>query len=85
MGAEQLEETVMEPFMCELDNVISGKTVALFGSYGWGSGEWMQDWENRVITDGATVLNGEGIIANNTPGDDDIEACRDIGRTLGGM
>ena len=71
--------------MCELDGAISGKTVLLFGSYGWGSGEWMQDWEGRIVADGATVLNGEGIIANNTPGDDDIEACKDAGRALGGM
>ncbi len=85
MGAEQLEESTMEPLMCELDGAISGKTVLLFGSYGWGSGEWMQDWEGRIVADGATVLNGEGIIANNTPCDDDIEACKDAGRALGGM
>lgn len=85
MGAEQLEESTMEPLMCELDGAISGKTIALFGSYGWGNGEWMQDWEGRIVSDGATVLNGEGIIANNTPDDDAIEACKDAGRALGGM
>lgn len=37
MGAEQLEETIMEPLMEELDGAISGKTVVLFGSYGWGA------------------------------------------------
>lgn len=85
MGAEQLEETIMEPLMCDLDNVIAGKTVALFGSYGWGSGEWMQDWEARISSDKATVLNGEGIIANNAPNDEAIEACKDIGRALVGL
>ena len=48
MGAEQLEESVMEPFMCELDGAISGKKIGLFGSYGWGGGEWMREWEERV-------------------------------------
>ncbi len=67
MGAEQLEEASMEPFMCDLDSQINGKTIALFGSYGWGDGQWMKDWEDRIASDGATVLNGEGIIANNEP------------------
>ena len=44
MGAEVLEEGEMEPFMAELDSQIAGKTIALFGSYGWGGGEWMRDW-----------------------------------------
>lgn len=65
MGAEQLEEASMEPFMCDLDSQINGKTIALFGSYGWGDGQWMKDWEDRIASDAATVLNGEGIIANN--------------------
>ena len=75
MGAEQLEEASMEPFMCDLDSQINGKTIALFGSYGWGDGQWMKDWEDRIASDGATVLNGEGIIANNEPQEiiDDIK------------
>ena len=44
-----------------LDSQINGKTIALFGSYGWGDGQWMKDWEDRIASDGATVLNGEGI------------------------
>ena len=48
MGAEQLEEASMEPFMCDLDSQINGKTIALFGSYGWGDGQWMKDWEDPV-------------------------------------
>ena len=45
MGAEELEDAEMEPFMAELESKISGKKIALFGSYGWGGGEWMRDWE----------------------------------------
>ena len=85
MGAEQLEETIMEPLMEELDGAISGKTVVLFGSYGWGSGDWMRDWENRVSSDGALVWNGEGIIANNAPDDDALDACKSAGRDLAGL
>ena len=85
MGAEQLEETIMEPLMEELDGAISGKTVVLFGSYGWGSGDWMRDWEDRVSSDGAFVWNGEGIIANNAPDDDALDACKSAGRDLAGL
>ena len=85
MGAEQLEETIMEPLMEELDGAISGKTVVLFGSYGWGSGDWMRDWEERVSSDGASVWNGEGIIANNAPDDDALDACKSAGRDLAGL
>jgi len=71
--------------MEELDGAISGKTVVLFGSYGWGSGDWMRDWEDRVSSDGASVWNGEGIIANNAPDDDALDACKSAGRDLAGL
>ena len=82
MGAEQLEESVMEPFMCELDGAISGKKIGLFGSYGWGGGEWMREWEERIQNDGASVLDGEGVIANGAPDAEAEEACRALGRSL---
>ena len=82
MGVEVLEETTMEPLMCELDGVISGKNVALFGSYGWGDGQWMRDWEERMTAAGATVLNGEGLICQETPDDDALVKCKELGKTL---
>ena len=85
MGAEQLEEASMEPFMCDLDSQINGKTIALFGSYGWGDGQWMKDWEDRIASDGATVLNREGIIANNEPSQEIIGECREAGEALANM
>ena len=85
MGAEQLEESSMEPFMCDLDPQISGKTIALFGSYGWGDGQWMRDWESRILSDGASVLNGEGLITNGAPSDDIFEECRQIGASLASL
>ena len=85
MGAEVLEEGEMEPFMAELDSRIAGKTIALFGSYGWGGGEWMRDWESRVAADGAAVLSGEGIIADNAPDDDVLAECRAAGAKLAAL
>lgn len=85
MGAEQLEESEMEPFMCELESQISGKQIALFGSYGWGNQEWMRDWEERIAAAGASVVNGEGIAVNGAPGEDAAEECKDLGRDLAGL
>ena len=58
MGAEQLEEASMEPFMCDLDSQINGKTIALFGSYGWGDGQWMKDWEDRIAEEYPEIGTG---------------------------
>ncbi len=82
MGAEVLEEGTVEPFMSEYETKCSGKKVALFGSYGWGDGQWMRDWQDRLKAAGATIINGEGVIANNAPDDDAISALEDLGRML---
>ncbi len=82
MGAEVLEETEMEPFMCELEKEISGKQVVLFGSYGWGDGEWMRNWEARISAAGATVVAGAGIIANGEPDNEAKEKCVNAGSEL---
>ena len=82
MGAEVLEEGEFELFFTEVESGLSGKNVALFGSYGWGDGEWMRNWEERVKADGAVLVNGEGLIANETPSDDDMEKCRQLGKAL---
>lgn len=82
MGAEQLEETQMEPFMCDLENGIGGKQIGLFGSFGWGGGEWMRDWEERVRNAGASVVGEEGIIVNGAPDEEAEEKCKEFGRAL---
>lgn len=82
MGAEQLEETEMEPFMCELESEISGKQIVLFGSYGWGDQEWMRDWEKRIEAAGATVIDGAGITANEAPDGEAEEKCKAAGEKL---
>lgn len=82
MGDEVLEESEFEPFFTSIESTLSGKTIALFGSYGWGDGQWMRDWEERVKADGAVLLNGEGLIVNETPSDDDLELCKALGAKL---
>lgn len=82
MGAEVLEESEMEPFVEEVEGFAAGKKIALFGSYGWGGGEWMRDWEARIQSAGATVVNGEGIIVNGEPDDDIIEELKALGKAL---
>ena len=82
MGAEVLEETEMEPFVAEVEGIAAGKQIALFGSYGWGDGEWMRQWQDRVTGDGATLVNGEGLIVNETPDDDALASCKALGEAL---
>ena len=82
MGAEMLEEDEFEPFFTEIEGRLNGKKVGLFGSYGWGDGEWMRNWETRVGSDGAVLVGGEGVIANDAPSDDDLEKCRALGKAL---
>lgn len=81
MGAEELEEGDMEPFVAELEGFVSGKKLGLFGSYDWGDGEWMRLWAERMTAAGA-VLVAEPVIANNSPDDDAIAACKALGEAL---
>ena len=73
---------IFEPFFSDVEGSLNGKTIALFGSYGWGNGQWMRDWEERVKADGAVIVNGEGLIVNETPSDDDLELCKSLGAKL---
>ena len=82
MGAEVLEEAEMEPFVAELEPHVSGKIIGLFGSYGWGGGEWMNDWVERMKAAGATVVGDAGVICADAPDDDAIAACKELGEKL---
>lgn len=82
MGAEVLEEGEMEPFVTEVEAFASGKKIGLFGSYGWGDGQWMRDWVDRMSSAGANVLNGEGVICKEAPDDEAVAACTDLGKQL---
>ena len=82
MGDEVLEEGTMEPFVAEVEKFASGKKIALFGSYGWGDGQWMRDWEERMKLAGAVLVDGEGLICHEAPDEDALEQCRSLGKAL---
>lgn len=82
MGAEQLEEDEFEPMFSAVEKKLSGKEIALFGSYGWGDGQWMRDWQERCAADGAKLFNGEGLIVNEAPDDAGKQMCRRLGNGL---
>lgn len=82
MGAEVLEEMEMEPFVQDVERFANGKKIALFGSYGWGDGQWMRDWEDRMTAAGATLVGGEGVICQETPDEDALQNCIEIGKQL---
>lgn len=82
MGSEVLEECEFEPMFSGCKNRLGGKSVGLFGSYGWGDGQWMRDWVERMEAAGARVLNGEGLICQEVPNDDAIAECKALGKQL---
>ena len=81
MGAEVLEEGEFEPMFSACEAKLAGKKIALFGSYGWGDGEWMRSWEETCATDGA-ALACESVICQETPDDDALTACKALGAAL---
>ncbi len=82
MGDEVLEESTMEPFVEEIEGSVSGKTLGLFGSYGWGDGQWMRDWADRMKQAGASVIGGEDAICNGAPDADAEAALKELGKQL---
>ena len=80
MGSEQLEEAEFEPMFSAVEGSLSGKKIALFGSYGWGDGQWMREWCERCSN--ANLYEENGLIVNDAPDDHDQEVCRELGRAL---
>jgi len=78
MGGEVLEEMSFDPFFTALESKLSGKKIALFGSYGWGDGEWMREWQGRVDMAGAMLFE-EGLIINDTPDASGLAECNAFG------
>lgn len=85
MGAEVLEESEMEPFVMEVETFAQGKKIALFGSYGWGDGQWMRDWEERMQAAGAEVIGREGLIVHETPDAEGEAACIALGKEMAAL
>ena len=78
MGVEELEESEMEPFMESISKDILGKKIVLFGSYGWGDGEWMQNWEQRIKDCGGIIIE-DSVICNEAPEEDNLNHLKSLG------
>lgn len=81
MGAEVLEESEFDPMFTACEGKLGGKKIALFGSYGWGDGQWMRDWEERCNGAGVTFAT-DYVIVNETPDADGDAACQELGKAL---
>lgn len=81
MGSEQLEEDEFEPMYSSCRPKLDKKRVGLFGSYGWGDGEWMREWQEACRGDGAELAM-EGVICNETPDEEARAACQQLGMEL---
>lgn len=81
MGSEVLEESEFQPMFDDLEGKLSGKKIALFGSYGWGDGEWMRNWEETCQTAGANLVC-DSVICNDAPDEEAVNACKALGKAL---
>jgi flavodoxin short chain len=81
MGAEELEDTEFLPMYEGIKDALQGKKLALFGSYGWGDGEWMRNWQRELQGLGYTLV-ADGLILNETPDDEGLANCRELGSML---
>ena len=82
MGDEVLEEEEFEPFFAAIEGALRGKNIALFGSYGWGDGEWMRNWVKQMQDAGAEVVGGEDAICCDAPDDEAEEKLVELGKKL---
>ncbi len=81
MGAEELEDSEFQPLYDQLKTQIAGKKVVLFGSYGWGGGEWMNPWKEDAVAAGL-VLADDPLAIEGAPDDTGKEKCRELGKVL---
>ncbi len=77
MGAEVLEETEFQPMWDSVKGSLSDKNVLLFGSYGWGDGEWLRNWEAET-----TAKTLASYMCNETPDAEAEAACKACGEAL---
>ncbi len=81
MGNEELEDSEFAPMFEAVKGSLAGKKVALFGSYGWGGGDWMSTWEEDCAASGIT-LAANSVICNDAPDDEAEAACKALGAAL---
>lgn len=77
MGAEELEDSEFRPFYEELIGSVGDKRIFLFGSYGWGDGEWMRLWQEETVNAGANLI-ADGLIVNGDISAVDEEAYQNF-------
>ena len=82
MGSEELEDGEFKPFYDELIQKVENRRIFLFGSYGWGDGEWMRNWVERMTAAGAVVVGGEGVTCQDAPDAEAEAACKELGKAL---
>lgn len=80
-GSEELDATTMLPFIESVENLSKDKKIILFGSYSWGEGQWIKDWKTLMESYGANLIN-DGLIINETPDEDDLFICNELGKSL---
>lgn len=81
MGAEELEDSEFLPMFDSMKESLQNKKVALFGSYGWGDGEWMRNWEESCKNAGIS-LACDSVIAENAPDEEALKKCEFLGKSL---
>ena len=81
MGAEVLEEEEFQPMFDACLPKLAGKKIALFGSYGWGDGEWMRNWEEERTAAGAQLVC-ESVICQDDPDASALSDCENLGNAL---
>ena len=81
MGAEELEDSEFLPMLDGIEASLPGKKIVLFGSYGWGDGEWMRTWEARC-SEKSITLAADSVIVNEAPDHDGIAKCQALGAAL---
>ena len=81
MGNEVLEESEFDPMFTGIESALKDKKIALFGSFGWGDGEWMRNWEDRCKAVGANLVC-ESVMVNDAPDSDGVENCKKLGAAL---
>ncbi len=81
MGSEELEDGEFRPMFDAVKGALTGKKVGLFGSYGWGDGEWMRNWQDECGEAGITLVM-DGVICNEAPDDEAAANCEALGKAL---
>ena len=80
MGSESLEDSEFEPVYDAIKGTLAGRKVALFGSYGWGGGEYLDTWKSQAEDAGVNVVSA--VAVNVEPEDDALGELKALGQKL---